>query len=334
MAILVTGGGGYIGSVVVEVLRERGVAVVVVDNLSRGHRAAVAEDVPFYVGDVTDGPFLRNVFRDHAIDGVFHFAAWSLVGDSMRNAGEYFRNNVGGLLGLLGVMLEAGTSRFVLSSTAATYGEPTAVPIPETAPTVPTNPYGESKLACERILHWMGVVHGLRWASLRYFNAAGASERCGEDHTPETHLVPLAIAAAAGRRGPLPVFGLDYPTPDGSCVRDYVHVEDLAEAHLLALEHMSERPAEIYNLGNGEGFSVLEVLSAVHRATGRPVPWEAAPRRSGDPARLVASSDKARRDLGWTPRRDRLEVIVESAWRWAQAHPRGYAPPHGDAARS
>lgn len=325
MAFLVTGGGGYIGSVLVEVLHGRGDAVVVVDNLSRGHRAAVAAEVPFYVGDVADRPFLRRVFQEHAIDGVFHFAASSLVGDSMRDAGEYFRNNVGGLLGLLGVMLESGTGRFVLSSTAATYGEPTEVPIPETAPTVPTNPYGESKLTCERILHWIGVVHGLRWAALRYFNAAGASERCGEDHTPETHLVPLAIAAAAGRRGPLPVFGLDYPTPDGSCVRDYVHVEDLADAHLLALERMAERPAAVYNLGNGEGFSVLEVLEAVHRVTGRLVPWEAAARRPGDPARLVASSSRARAELGWAPRRDGLDVIVESAWRWSQAHPQGYA---------
>jgi UDP-glucose 4-epimerase len=325
MAILVTGGGGYIGSVMVEVLRGREIAVVVVDDLSRGHREAVAGDVPFYVGDISDTPFLRGVFREHPIDGVFHFAASSLVGESMRDAGAYFRNNVGGLLRLLEVMLEAGTRRFVLSSTAATYGEPSEVPIPETAPTVPTNPYGESKLTCERILHWMGLVHGLRWAALRYFNAAGASERRGEDHTPETHLVPLAIAAATGRRGPLPVFGLDYPTPDGSCIRDYVHVEDLAEAHLLALERMSTHPAEVYNLGNGTGFSVLEVLDAVHGAIGRPVPREAAPRRCGDPARLVASSSKARRELGWTPRRDRLQTIVETACRWAEAHPHGYA---------
>lgn len=325
MAILVTGGAGYIGSVMVEVLRERGIATVVVDNLSRGHREAVEEDVPFYVGDVADGPFLRQVFAEHPIDGVIHFAASSLVGDSMRNAHEYFRNNVAGLLGLLDVMLEAGTSRLILSSTAATYGEPTEVPIPESAPTVPTNPYGESKLTCERLLHWYGRVHGLRWAALRYFNAAGASAHRGEDHAPETHLVPLALSAAAGRRAPLPVFGLDYPTPDGSCVRDYIHVEDLAEAHLLALERMAQCPAEIYNLGNGEGFSVLEVLEAVHRVTGAPVPWEAAPRRSGDPARLVASSAKARRDLGWNPRRDRLDVIVETAWRWAEVHPSGYA---------
>jgi UDP-glucose 4-epimerase len=329
MAILVTGGGGYIGSVMVEVLRERDRPVVVVDNLSRGHREAVAESVPFYVGDVSDGPFLREVFRAHPIDGVFHFAASSLVGDSMQDAGGYFRNNVGGFLRLLEVMQEAGTDRIVLSSTAATYGEPAEVPIPETAPTAPTNPYGESKLSCERILHWMGRVHGMRWAALRYFNAAGAGQRCGEDHTPETHLVPLALAAAAGRRGPLPVFGLDYPTPDGSCVRDYVHVEDLAEAHLLALDRMANSPAEVYNLGNGEGFSVLEVLDSVHRATGRPVPWEPAPRRPGDPARLVASSSKARRELGWAPRRERLDVIVETAWRWAEAHPHGYAPPHG-----
>ncbi len=325
MAILVTGGGGYIGSVMVEVLRERGKAVVVVDNLSRGHREAVDDDVPFHVGDVADGSFLREVFREHPIDGVFHFAASSLVGESMQDAGAYFRNNVGGLLRLLEVMTEFGTSCFVLSSTAATYGEPTEIPISETAPTVPTNPYGESKLTCERILRWMGRVHGLRWAALRYFNAAGASQRRGEDHFPETHLLPLAIAAAAGRRGPLPVFGLDYPTPDGSCIRDYVHVEDLAEAHLLALERMPDHPAEVYNLGNGEGFSVLEVLDSVRRATGRPVPWESAPRRPGDPARLVASSEKARRELGWIPRRDRLDVIVETAWRWAEAHPRGYA---------
>jgi UDP-glucose 4-epimerase len=324
MAILVTGGAGYIGSVMVELLRERGAAVVVADNLSRGHREAVAEDVPLYVGDIADGSFLRGLFREHPIDGVVHFAASSLVGDSMQNAHEYFRNNVGGLLGLLEVMLEAGTARLIFSSSAATYGEPAAVPIPEDAPTVPTNPYGESKLTCERILRWYGRVHGLRWAALRYFNAAGCSAIRGEDHTPETHLVPLALAAAAGRRGALPVFGLDYPTPDGSCVRDYVHVEDLADAHLLAFDRMTERPAEVYNLGNGEGFSVLEVIEAVRRVTGTPVPWEAAPRRPGDPARLVASSAKARRELGWTPRRDRLEVIVETAWRWAEAHPHGY----------
>jgi UDP-glucose 4-epimerase len=325
MAILVTGGAGYVGSVMVEVLRERGMAVVVVDNLSRGHREAVAADVPLFVGDIADRPFLRAVFREHPIDGVFHFAASSLVGDSMRNASEYFLNNVGGFLGLLEVMLEAGVGRFILSSTAGTYGEPAEVPILESAPTVPANPYGESKLTCERFLHWYGRVHGLRWAALRYFNAAGASARRGEDHLPETHLIPLALAAAARRRGPLPVFGLDYPTPDGSCVRDYVHVEDLAEAHLLALDCMNQRPAEIYNLGNGEGFSVLGVIEAVQRVTGLPVPWEAAPRRRGDPARLVASSAKARRELGWIPCRDRLDMIVETAWRWAEAHPHGYA---------
>ena len=243
----------------------------------------------------------------------------------MSTRGYYFRNNVGGLSVLVSAVVRHGVERFVLSSTAATYGDPSAVPIRETAETVPTNPYGESKLLCERMLRWFGRVHSLRWAALRYFNAAGASGTRGEDHTPETHLIPLALQAAVALRDSLPVFGLDYPTSDGTCVRDYIHVEDLGEAHLLALQFLEREPQGIFNLGNGQGYSVLEVMSAVERVTGKKVPWYRSPRRPGDPPRLVASAEKAKRELGWRPSRERLDGIVESAWRWMETHPRGYA---------
>ncbi len=325
MAILVTGGAGYIGSVMVETLLGSGFAVVVADDLSRGHAEAVPAGVPLLRGNVGDARFLDDLFTAHRIEAIFHFAASSLVGESMRNPGLYFGNNVGGVLALAAAMVRHGVSRFVLSSTAATYGDPRVVPIPEDAPTVPTNPYGESKLLCERILRWYEEIHGIRWTALRYFNAAGAGRRCGEDHAEETHLIPLAMQAAAGLGPALRVFGLDYPTPDGSCVRDYIHVEDLADAHLLALRRMETGPGGIYNLGNGQGFSVLEVIRSVERVTGRTVPWEPAPRRAGDPPHLVASSARARSELGWAPARADLDGIVASAWRWMEAHPHGYA---------
>ena len=324
MAILVTGGAGYIGSAMVERLLATGRTIVVADDLSRGHRAAVPDSVPLEVGDVGDRSFLGRVFAAHPIDAVFHFAADSLVGESMEDPGKYFRNNVGGVLSLLETMAGHRARHFVLSSTAATYGDPEEVPILETAPTEPTNPYGESKRMCERLLHWFGKVHGIRWTSLRYFNAAGATPHVGEDHAPETHLIPLALDAAFGRRGPLAIFGLDYPTPDGTCVRDYIHIEDLADAHLLALEYQDEHEHGVFNLGNGQGFSVLEVLAAVERVSGRPVPWESAERRPGDPPKLVASSERARQQLRWNPKRSSLDEIIASALRWRESHPHGY----------
>ena len=324
MAILVTGGAGYIGSAMVERLLASGRSVVVLDNLSRGHREAVPASVPLEAGDVCDPAFVSRVFDTHPVDAVFHFAAESLVGESMTDPGKYFRNNVGGVLTLLETMASHTARRFVLSSTAATYGDPEEVPIQETFPTQPTNPYGESKLICERLLHWFGRIHGIRWTSLRYFNAAGATPTVGEDHSPETHLIPLALDAAFGRRDPLRVFGLDYPTPDGTCVRDYIHIEDLADAHLLALEYQERSEWGIFNLGNGQGFSVLEVIESVQRVSGRRVPWEPAERRAGDPPRLVASSERARKELGWNPKRDSLDEIIASALRWRDAHPNGY----------
>ncbi len=324
MAVLVTGGAGYIGSVMVDVLRRRGMDVVVVDNLSRGHRQAVAADIPLEIGDVTDAEFLEGLFGRHSITAVFHFAASSLVGESMTDPGDYFRNNIDGVLSLLRTMVAFDVRSFILSSTAATYGDPKETPIPESAPSCPTNPYGESKKICEQMLSWFGRLHGIGWSALRYFNAAGAAREQGEDHDPETHIIPLALQAAAGRGPELRVFGLDYPTPDGTCIRDYIHVADLAKAHLLALDRMRPGEGQVFNLGNGQGFSVLEVLASVERVTGRKVPWAAASRRSGDPPRLVASSAKAREELGWVPDFPDLDMIVASAWSWMERHPDGY----------
>ena len=324
MSVLVTGGAGYIGSVTVERLTSLGRSVVVLDDLSRGHRRAVDPSIALEVGSLLDEAFVERVFEAHDVEAVFHFAASSLVGESMQDPGHYFHNNVGGVEQLLRVMVRHGCRRFILSSTAATYGDPASVPILESAPNRPTNPYGESKLMCERMLHWFEQVHGVRWVALRYFNAAGASERYGEDHTPETHLIPLAIDAAYGRRDGLKVFGLDYPTRDGTCIRDYIHVSDLAEAHVLGLTYLETHPSGIFNLGNGSGFSVLEVLKTVEVVSGRAVPWEKAARRAGDPPELVASSARAQEILEWTPRHAELAKIVESAIRWSEAHPDGY----------
>jgi UDP-glucose 4-epimerase len=321
---LVTGGAGYIGSVTAEALVRAGHEVRVLDNLSRGHRAAVAPGTPLVVGDVRDRELVAGVLRREAIDCVMHFSAASQVGESMADPGTYFDNNVTGMLQLLRAMLDAGTRRIVFSSSAATYGEPEVIPIPEDHPVRPTNPYGESKAMSERLLHWFAERHGVRFLALRYFNAAGASLDRGEDHEPETHLIPLALGAAAGDRGALPIFGRDYPTPDGTCVRDYIHVVDLADAHLRALERLDGMTETVLNLGNGAGYSVAEVVRAVEAVTGRGVPVSDAPRRLGDPARLVASSERARRALGWTPAKTALEEIVQDAWAWKLRFPRGY----------
>jgi UDP-glucose 4-epimerase len=326
MAVLVTGGAGYIGSHAVAALLEKGEEIVVVDNLYQGHREAVLGG-KLYEGDLRDEAFLSRVFAENDIDGVIHFAANSLVGESMQDPGKYYHNNVYGTLCLLERMKQAGVQRIVFSSTAATYGEPERVPIDEFDRTLPTNAYGETKLAMERMIRWFGAAHGIRYVSLRYFNAAGAhdSGRIGEDHRPETHLIPLVLQVPLGRREFISVFGDDYPTEDGTCIRDYIHVSDLADAHLLALERLrGGGDSAVYNLGSGRGYSVRQVVDIARRVTGHPIPVRIEPRRAGDPAVLVASSERARRELGWSPCRDNLEAIVSSAWRWHSAHPGGY----------
>ncbi|MBD3236662.1 MAG: UDP-glucose 4-epimerase GalE [Candidatus Eisenbacteria bacterium] len=327
MKVLVTGGAGYIGSVAAEMLIEAGHAVVVLDNLSRGHRAAVPPEATLRIGDIRLQQEVAGLLRSEKVDCVMHFAASSLVGESMEHPGDYFDNNVIGILRLLEAMRETGIDRIIFSSTAATYGEPRQIPIRESDPVEPTNPYGESKAISERILSWYRRVHRFRYASLRYFNAAGASEAHGEDHAPETHLIPLALEAAAGRRSHLGIFGDDYGTPDGTCIRDYIHVCDLADAHIRALELLEQldgKDEAVFNLGNGEGYSVREVVAAVERVTDHEVPVRNLPRRPGDPARLVASAERARAVLGWRPRRTTLDQIVGDAWSWMQRHPDGY----------
>ncbi|WP_123039320.1 UDP-glucose 4-epimerase GalE [Cohnella candidum] len=326
MAVLVTGGAGYIGSHTVAALLEKGEQVVVVDNLYQGHREAVLGG-KLYEGDLRDEAFLSRVFEENEIDGVIHFAANSLVGESMKDPGKYYHNNVYGTLCLLEQMKKSGVSRIVFSSTAATYGEPERVPIDEYDRTVPTNAYGETKLAMENMIRWFDVAHGIRSVSLRYFNAAGAhdSGRIGEDHQPESHLIPLVLQVALGQRETISVFGEDYPTDDGTCVRDYIHVSDLADAHILALKRLRDGGGSaIYNLGSGKGYSVKQVVEVAREVTGHPIPVSMEARRAGDPAVLVASSDRARRELGWKPARERLEEIIASAWRWHSSHPHGY----------
>jgi UDP-glucose 4-epimerase len=320
--ILVTGGAGYIGSVVAEELVKDGHDTVVYDSLYKGHRGAVVEGAEFVRGDLTDGKLLRESLR--GADAVVHMAADSLVGESVTNPAKYYRNNVVAGLALLDAMRDAGVRRLVFSSTAATYGEPEKQPIEESDPTRPTNPYGETKLAFERALRWYEHAYVIRYASLRYFNAAGATARCGEDHDPETHLIPIVLQAAAGRRAHVEVYGDDYPTRDGTCVRDYIHVVDLARAHILALSALDERSA-IYNLGcGGDGYTVNEVVAVAREVTGRDIEARVGPRRPGDPAVLVASSEKIKRELGWSPRRQDLREIISSAWEWMQSHPDGY----------
>jgi UDP-glucose 4-epimerase len=322
--VLVTGGAGYIGSTVTAQLLEKGYEVVVFDNLSHGKRAAVAAEARLVVEDIGNREALDRVLREQPIDAVMHFAAFIEAGESMRDPAKYFRNNTANALTLLEAVLAHKVPRFVFSSTAALYGTPERTPIEETDPLRPTNAYGESKLLVERMLDWFHRVHGLHYASLRYFNAAGASGARGEDHRPETHLIPLALEVALGKRDQLSIYGTDYPTPDGTCIRDYIHVADLASAHLLVLEELKKADKLIYNLGNGRGFSVREVIDTVRRVTGHPVPAQEVGRRPGDPAVLVASSDKIKRELSWSARFPDLETIVRSAWEWRRAHPDGY----------
>lgn len=325
--ILVLGGAGYIGSHTVRALVEAGRDVVVIDDLSTGHREAVPQSVRLYTGDIRDGAFLDSVLERERPEAIIHFAARSLVGESMKKPLEYYDNNVRGTLSVLEAMLRNGVNNIVFSSSAAAYGEPKRVPIEEDDPKAPTNPYGETKLAVERMLKWVRAAHGIRYASLRYFNACGAhpSGEIGEAHSPETHLMPLVLNAALGRSGALSVFGDDYDTPDGTCLRDYIHVSDLASAHILAVDALlSGNAGGCFNLGIGKAFSVLEVIEAAERVTGKRVPAVRAVRRAGDPAVLLSSNERAMRELKWTPRVTTVDEMLLSAFKWHESHPDGY----------
>ncbi len=323
MRVLVTGGAGYIGSVVVEELIGDGHQVVVYDNLYKGHRSAITPGAEFVEADLLDTDRVRQTLRDAYIEAVIHMAADSLVGESVQNPAKYYRSNVIAGLSLLDAMRDTGVRRLVFSSTAATYGEPEKQPIEEDDPTGPTNPYGQTKLAFEGALRWYDQAYKLRYASLRYFNAAGATARCGEWHDPETHIIPIVLQVAANKRPQVEIYGDDYPTRDGTCVRDYIHVVDLARAHILALGILDERSA-IYNLGcGGDGYTVNEVVEIAREVTGKTIPVTVGPRRAGDPAVLIASSERIQRELGWSPKFQDLRTIVESAWLWLQNHPDG-----------
>jgi UDP-glucose 4-epimerase len=323
--VLVTGGAGFIGSVVTEQLAEQGREVVVLDNLKYGFQAAVHPAARFVRGDILDEPLLEKLFREEKFDAVAHLAAEASIDDALRDPGMFYRTNVSGGLCLLETMRKAGVVRLVFSSTAAVYGQPEKSPIAEDSPKIPCNSYGESKLAFEGMLAWYRASYGLQYVSLRYFNACGATPRCGESRKRETHLIPIALAAAMGQRDDLNLFGDDYDTPDGTCVRDYVHVADIARAHLLSLEAMDRLGSRTYNLGNGEGYSNWDVIRAVKEATGRDFPVRVTPRRPGDPAKLVADSARIREELGWQPAFPDLSRMVESAWQWRSNHPGGYA---------
>lgn len=326
MSILVTGGAGYIGSHCVAALIDRGVDVVVVDDLSKGHKEAL-KGGRFYLGSVADKEFLSSVFEKESIEAVIHFAAYSLVGESMQIPEQYFRNNVTAGLTLIETMIQYKVPYLVFSSTAATFGEPENIPIVETDRQVPTNPYGESKLIVEHMLRWCDQAHGLKYCALRYFNVAGARAdgTIGEDHRPESHLIPLILQVAQGKRDKLSLFGTDYPTKDGTCVRDYIHVEDLIDAHMLALDYLrAGNPSTAFNLGNGQGFSNREIIEAARRVTGHPIPVSEEGRRPGDPATLIASSQKAMDVLGWKPKYTNVEDIIATAWKWHSTHPNGY----------
>lgn len=326
MAILVCGGAGYIGSHMVAQLIEKGEEVIVVDNFQKGHRDAVTGR-KVYEGDLRNREFLDKVFSENNIEAVIDFAADSLVGESVTEPLKYFNNNVGGTITLLETMRDHKVKYIVFSSTAATYGEPESIPIQEGDKTIPTNPYGESKLMVEKVLKWASNAYGIKYTALRYFNAAGAHPdgTIGEDHRPESHLIPLILQTALGQREKIMIFGDDYDTADGTCVRDYIHVMDLADAHLLALNRMRKGgDSAVFNLGNGKGFSVKEVIEATRKVTGREIKEEIAPRRAGDPAILVASSQKAIDELNWKPKYNSLETIIETAWKWHLSHPKGY----------
>jgi UDP-glucose 4-epimerase len=324
MKILVTGGAGYIGSITTEELVRKGFEVVVYDNLYQGHRDAVHPDAAFVEGDLADRGKLDRMFSRHSVDAVMHFASHTLVGESVQRPFLYLADNVTNGLNLLQAAVDHGVRRFILSSTANLFDSPERIPISEEERIVPGSPYGESKHILERILYWLDRTAGMRYCALRYFNAAGASAVYGEDHDPETHLIPLVLQVALGQRDHIEIFGTDYPTPDGTCVRDYIHIVDLAQAHILALEALDDG-SRTYNLGNGKGFSVREVIDTARSITGHEIPTVTGPRRAGDPATLVASSEKIRRELGWQPRYPELAAILESAWAWHQRHPHGYA---------
>lgn len=327
MSVLVCGGAGYIGSHTVYELIKQGYQVVVIDNLQTGHKEAVHKDAVFYQGDMRDGTFLNEVFRKEKIDAVIHFAANSLVGESMTDPFKYYENNVYGTLKLLEAMQKFNVKKIVFSSTAAVYGEPKNIPILETDPTEPTNTYGETKLAMEKMFKWFDKAHGIKYISLRYFNVAGAdiSGEIGEDHNPETHLIPLVLQVPLNKREYISIYGDDYDTPDGTCIRDYIHVTDLANAHILALERLlNGSESDVFNLGNGQGFSVKEIIDAARKVTGHPIPAKVVERRPGDPARLVASNKKAIEVLGWKIQYPNVEDIIASAWKFHQNKPNGF----------
>ena len=327
MAVLICGGAGYVGSHNVRAFAQKGEEVIVVDSLETGHRAAVPEGIKFYHADIRNAEALDKVFEENNIESVVHFCAYSLVGESMEKPLKYFDNNVGGMISLLEAMQKHSVKRIIFSSTAATYGEPKKVPILETDPTIPTNPYGESKRIMEKMMNWVSRLHDIRYVSLRYFNVAGAwhDGSIGEDHHPESHLIPLILQVPLGKREHITVYGDDYPTQDGTCIRDYIHTEDLARAHILALEYLRNGgESNIFNLGSGDGYSVMEMITAARKVTGHPIPAQVGKRRPGDPAKLVADSSKAQRVLNWKPEIVRMEDIIATAWKWHSSHPNGY----------
>ena len=326
MAILVTGGAGYIGSVTVERLRAKGEQVVVLDDLERGHRAALDTDIPLYRGKIGDRELVARIAREHDLESCIHFAALIEVGESVKDPAKYFENNVGDGISFMSALVRLGVRRLVFSSTAAAYGDPERIPITEESRKWPKNPYGWSKLFMEQLLDSYDTAYGLKFTALRYFNAAGATEKCGEDHRPESHLIPNVLSAALGLHPAIRVFGNNYPTPDGTPIRDYIHVIDLADAHILALEHLRcGGPSDFLNLGTGRGYSVLEVIQCAREITGKQIPVQMEPPRPGDPARLVADPSKAKSVLGWEPRMSDLPSIVRSAWQWRLRHQQGYA---------
>ncbi|MCD9186428.1 MAG: UDP-glucose 4-epimerase GalE [Pyrinomonadaceae bacterium] len=325
MAILVTGGAGYIGSAAVEDLEKKGEKVVVLDNLVYGHRESISKNVVFYEGDIGDKTLVGQILNEYEIEACMHFSAYAYVGESVEQPQKYYENNFVQTLKLLEVLISKNVKKFIFSSTCATFGEPQYMPLDEKHPQFPVNPYGWSKFMVERALADYDKAYGLKFVALRYFNACGATERCGEHHDPETHLIPLILYAAQGKRESISVFGNDYPTPDGTAIRDYIHISDLSQAHLLALEYLRKGGvSEFINLGNGMGFSVTEVIEAARKVTGKEIKAVIAPRRAGDPSRLIANSTKAHEVLGWNPQFPEIEKIIEDAWKWHEANPNGY----------